>query len=114
MDKIILTTQTELRDLIYEVLKDYFKENKIEQETESSDSMNMEAAIIFLRENGFPTSKATMYRYTSTGKIPFGRYGNKLVFSKKTLIQWAQQRTTKFGENNTSEEFIIANKRLLK
>ena len=39
-----------------------------------------------LREQGYPTSKAKIYKLTSTNLIPYRKYGNRLVFSRRELL----------------------------
>lgn len=46
-----------------------------------------------LREHGYPTSKAKIYKLTSAGTIPCKVYGNKLVFSRKEILEWAENQT---------------------
>ena len=31
---------------------------------------------------------------TSLGQIPFMKYGNKLVFSRKSLVEWAHKQVS--------------------
>ena len=89
MEKIIVTTPDELRALIEDVLTSYGEKLKAgKSEKSSSEHMTLEDSMQFLKENGFPTSKAKMYRLTSQNKIPHLKYGNKLVFSKKQLMAW--------------------------
>ena len=56
------------------------------------DTLSMPNALKVLEDNGFPTSKAKLYKMTSQEQIPFMKYGNKLVFSRKALIEWAHKQ----------------------
>ncbi|MDX9930128.1 MAG: helix-turn-helix domain-containing protein [Bacteroidales bacterium] len=38
-------------------------------------------------------SKATIYKMTFTGEIPFQKFGKRLVFSRQTLSDWMNDRT---------------------
>ncbi len=98
MDKIVLTTPDELKALIYEVLEDYYRNQKIEKEQEYTDAMTVETAVTFLNQNGFPSSKNRLYRMTSEGRIPYGKHGNRLVFSKRELLLWAEKNTVRHDE----------------
>ena len=89
MDKIILMTPDELRQLIKEVLVEHLR---VEENT-LSDNLSIEDALVFLRENGFPTSKAKLYKLTAANKVPYRKYGLKLVFSRKSLLEWAESET---------------------
>lgn len=37
--------------------------------------------------------KSTIYRLTMEDKIPFQKYGKRLVFSRKDLLEWIDSRT---------------------
>ncbi|WP_418408883.1 helix-turn-helix domain-containing protein [Alistipes sp.] len=39
-----------------------------------------------------PTSKAKIYKLTSSGEIPHRKYGNKLVFSRQELLRWMEEQ----------------------
>jgi predicted DNA-binding transcriptional regulator AlpA len=43
------------------------------------------------QEHGF--SEAFVYRETSRGSMPCSRFGNRLVFSRKEVHAWVQNRT---------------------
>ena len=106
MEKIIVTTPEELRALIFEAVNSN-RENKVKQNaqaaSEVSDNLTLEGAVSFLQENGFPTSKGTLYKLTSSKEIPFRKYGIKLVFSRKALLEWAMSSTINFDEDGTSD-----------
>lgn len=91
MEKIILTTPEELREIIVEAVSG--KITGSETPKELPDSITLETAIRVLEESGYPTSKAKIYKLTSSGSMPFKKYGNKLVFSRKELLNWAEQQT---------------------
>lgn len=63
------------------------------------DTLSMPNALKVLEDYGFPTSKAKLYKMTSQEQIPFMKYGNKLVFSRKALIEWAHKQLV----SNSSE-----------
>lgn len=90
MEKIILTTPEELKALISEVVSNTLP---VISTKELPDSITLETAIQLLKEFGFPTSKAKIYKLTSSGSMPFRKYGNKLVFSRKGLLAWVEQQT---------------------
>ena len=91
MKKIIVTTPDELRLIVKEAVIGLVPQ---QEETKSeSDSVNLETALQVLTENGFPTSKGKMYKLTSEGRIPHRMYNNKLVFSRKEILDWAESQT---------------------
>lgn len=108
MDKVILVTRDELKKLIYEVLEDFFKDKDLDKKKEVSDTMSLEDTIEFLRENGYPTSKPSIYRQTSANKIPYRKYGNRLVFSRKELMNWVKMNTVKVNPFGIHDESLEA------
>lgn len=40
-------------------------------------------------------SKAQLYKETMNGTIPHEKYGKRLVFSRKALVEWIDSRTVK-------------------
>ena len=79
MAGIIVATEEQIEELL----------DTIEREVET---LNLSSALKVLDEHGFPTSKAKLYKMTSLGQIPFMKYGNKLVFSRKSLVEWAHEQ----------------------
>lgn len=90
MSQIIVTTPDELKAIITEVVSSAMPVASSPKEL--PDSITLETAVKVLDEFGFPTSKAKIYKLTSTGNMPFRKYGNKLVFSRKELLYWAEQQ----------------------
>ena len=99
MERVILTTPEELRSLIAEAINLSRKTDSKQDTTELPDTLSIEGAVSFLRENGFPTSKGKLYKLTSAKAIPFRKYGIKLVFSRKALLEWAMSSTIDFDDN---------------
>ena len=76
-------------------------------------NLDLDSAIAFMSEKGYPTSKSSMYKRTSMGQIPFSRFGSKLVFDRDDLMQWCKDNTNVI---NVENELVInlaaaANKR---
>lgn len=97
MTNIILTTSEELRAIISEEVSKAFP--MVSTPKELPDTITLDTAIQVLEEYGYPTSKAKIYKLTSTGSMPFRKYGNKLVFSRKELILWADSQTKSHQEH---------------
>jgi len=91
MEKIIITTPEELRLLVKEAIHGLLPE-QAEVKSES-DTINLSDTLTFLNESGYPTSKGKMYKLTSEGKIPHRVYNNKLIFSRKEVLAWAESQT---------------------
>lgn len=90
MKEIILTTPDELRMLIENAVKTSIRPLK---QVELPDTITITAALELLRENGYPTSKGKIYKLTSANLLPHRKYGNKLVFSRRDLLSWAESQT---------------------
>lgn len=58
------------------------------QKEPEKDVMLMDEAIEFLKGNGRPASKNTIYKESSLGWIPCERVGKRLVFSRERLSSW--------------------------
>ena len=86
MSNIILTTPDELRAIVSEAISGAFP--KPSSHPSQIDTITLSDALELLKEHGYPTSKAKIYKLTSAGDIPCKTYGNKLVFSRKELLLW--------------------------
>ena len=91
MGNIILTTPDELRAIVSEALSGMIP--KAASTNSQIDTITLNDVLELLREHGYPTSKAKIYKLTSAGTIPCKVYGNKLVFSRKEILEWAENQT---------------------
>lgn len=105
MEKIILITPDELRQLIEEVVSNAL--DKISKPVDLPEHMSLDDAVVFLTENGFQTSKALVYKLTSKNRMPYSKWGNKLVFSRKELLEWALKHLVKVTCNDGPIKHII-------
>ena len=88
----------QIQEAVFNAVSKFFSGNQ--QAISSSDlpdTLSMPNALKVLEDNGFPTSKAKLYKMTSQEQIPFMKYGNKLVFSRKALIEWAHKQLVSEG-----------------
>ena len=67
------------------------------------DRIGIDEALQFLNENGYRITKASLYKETYAKTIPFEKLGKHLVFSRKCLNQWIEDKTKKI---NTDEVAI--------
>jgi hypothetical protein len=98
MSTIIVTTPEELRAIVNEAIAEFLP--KIQFKESSTESLTLNSAIDLLKVNGYPTSKAKIYKLTSSEEMPHLKYGNKLVFSRKELLQWAVSQTKRVGNHS--------------
>lgn len=85
MMQIVVTSAEELKAIIRDVLSEQTEPTATGVQ---SDNINLNRAIQLLNELGYPTSKAKIYKLTSTGAMPCRKYGNKLIFSREELLKW--------------------------
>lgn len=111
MSKINVTIEDYLQSLIENaVSRALSKENK-PTVVELPDNLTLSGATDFLKEQGFPTSKAKVYKLTSAEKIPHRKYGNKLVFSRKELLQWIESQTVRVSNEDSVLELARSARR---
>lgn len=89
MSDIILDYE-DLRKAIKEVLSECLPLSPLKEEP---DTLSLKSALEMLKEHGYDVSRAQMYKMTSGKEIPHKIFGNKLVFSRKELLNWASERT---------------------
>lgn len=100
MKEIIIVSPEELATLVEKSVSSALESRKPHKA--EPDPMDLNNAVRFLREQGYPTSKAKIYKLTSSGHIPFRKYGNRLVFSRKELLAWAESQTVNPGDHSES------------
>lgn len=100
MKEIIIVTPEELAALVEKSVSSALESSKPLKA--DPDPVDLNNAVRFLSEHGYPTSKAKIYKLTSSGHIPFRKYGNRLVFSRKELLAWAERQTVASSDHNES------------
>lgn len=100
MTQVIVTSPDELKAIISEVFSTLVP--TVRTAKEQPDNISLNTAVSVLAELGFPTSKAKIYKLTSTGAMPYRKYGNKLLFSRLELLEWANNQTRRI--NHTIEQ----------
>lgn len=88
-DPLALISYQELKCIIHEEIEAF--RSALEAKP-VHDTISLADAIKLLDEYGMPTSKAKIYKLTSAGEIPYRKYGNKLVFSRKQLHEWMEEQ----------------------
>lgn len=105
MANIIVATEEQIQETVFNAVSKFFSGNQlVAPSSDLPDTLSMPNALKVLEDNGFPTSKAKLYKMTSQEQIPFMKYGNKLVFSRKALIEWAHKQLV----SNNSEDYASA------
>lgn len=84
MDKIIITTPSELETLITDSVRKAFSEQNNNSQIESTTKLlSVEQACAYLN-----LAKQTLYGFTSKQEIPFLKKGKKLYFKQTELEAW--------------------------
>lgn len=71
------------------------------------DNISLDEAVDFLQEIGCPVSKKTLYKLTSTSRIPYKKFCGKLIFSRKELQLWAQQQIVEITDTSEAAATLI-------
>lgn len=108
MANIIVATEEQIQEAVFNAVSKFFSGNQQTMfSSDLPDTLSMPNALKVLEDNGFPTSKAKLYKMTSQEQIPFMKYGNKLVFSRKALIEWAHQELVSSSHENCDSAISI-------
>ena len=99
MNNIIVAEEEKLRAIVHDEVSKLFQA-KQEPKTEI-DTMTLSDALGLLAEYGYILSKAKLYKLTASGNIPCRKFGQKLVFSRKDILGWAENQTR--PKNNHAE-----------
>ena len=66
--------------------------NKEKHPKEYPKHMDINDAVAFLNEQGYKMTRSTLYKLTSTRKIPHSKFLGKLVFETKELLTWCEHQ----------------------
>ena len=113
MNQIIVTTPEELRAIVSETVS-LTLAGLTHTQKELPDNLTPDAAIEALEQHGFLISKARLYKLTAKGEVPFRKYGNKLLFSRKELLSWADNLARRVNDKGDAALTIAksANRKL--
>ena len=112
MNQIILTTPEELRAIVSESVSQTLA--GLTQPKNEPDNLTPDAAVGVLEQHGFLISKARLYKLTAKGDVPFRKYGNKLLFSRRELLSWAESLARRVNDKGEAALAIArsANRKL--
>ena len=110
MNQIILTTPEELRAIVSESVS----QTLAGLPKDEPDNLTPDAAVGVLEQHGFLISKARLYKLTAKGNVPFRKYGNKLLFSRRELLVWAESLARRVNDKGETALAIArsANRKL--
>lgn len=107
MSEVIVMTPEQLENAILGALEK-FQATRQATKQELPGNMSLMQAVQFLTDNGYPTAKSQIYKFTAAGLIPHRRYGSRLVFNRAELLRWAEGRTKQKKENTISNEAVLS------
>lgn len=59
-------------------------------------------------------SKSKLYKLTSSNGIAFKRYGNRLIFSRKELLEWVEEQTVEKSSDDATSLLAASARRKMK
>lgn len=88
MDKIILTTPTELKEIISQAVLDAINSSEVTTHSQPQPQSN-EDQLLRISQLAvlLSVSKQTIHNWKKQGLIPFHRISNKVFFKKSEVLQ---------------------------
>ncbi|NDV84548.1 helix-turn-helix domain-containing protein [Bacteroides sp. 51] len=109
MADMILTSKDELMEIVREAISQAMAHP--EKSKPIVDTLNMEGVLELLAENGYQTSKAQIYKFTSQKLMPFMKIGNKLLFSRKEVLGWMKDASIRGKTRDDALKVIQASQK---
>ena len=110
MEKVIITTPEQLRELFRQELKIFAEELPPSQLIIEDRWLDIDELIEYLP--GKP-AKATLYGYVSKGEIPSHKSGKRLVFLKSEIDKWLKSKRRKTAEEikEEAEKYLLGKRK---
>ena len=111
MNQIILTTPEELRAIVSESVSQTLAGLTLPKD--EPDNLTPDAAVGYSNST-VPDFEARLYKLTAKGDVPFRKYGNKLLFSRRELLVWAESLARRVNDKGEAALAIArsANRKL--
>lgn len=91
MNEIIVIPIHQVKDMIQSAVKECMTEMmSLTNPHSDADSVDIDGAVEYLNANGYKIKKSQVYKLTSSGSMPFYKFGTKLHFRIAELADWAQ------------------------
>lgn len=91
MNEIIVIPIHQVKDMIQSAVKECMTEMmSLTKPHNDADSVDIDGAVEYLNANGYKIKKSQVYKLTSSGSMPFYKFGTKLHFRIAELTDWAQ------------------------
>ena len=111
MNQIILTTPEELRAIVSESVSQTLAGLTCRRTNRQPHAGCGGGGT---RTARFPDFKGPPYKLTAKGDVPFRKYGNKLLFSRRELLVWAESLARRVNDKGEAALAIAksANRKL--
>lgn len=107
MENLVVLKRGDLEALLKRVVENVDVEIP---EPVKKTSMNIDEAVNYINESGYPISKSTIYKHTMGGTIPFQKFGvRRIVFRPEDLDRWINDRLSE--KNNDVVKKVAASAR---
>jgi hypothetical protein len=93
MEPLVLTTREQLKELISEVFAEMLP--KLSPQPAQKELLPLEEAVAYMKSRGYLTTKASLYGYVSSKRIPFRKVNGKLIFERTSIDGWVSKELSK-------------------
>jgi excisionase family DNA binding protein len=104
-DKLPSAVSAILREV--EEIKKMLINNKPRSET-NIKRLSIDEAQAFFIEQGFQISKSKLYKLTSEGKIPYDKFGVRVLFRQEKLMNWIENEMNLSIKSESKHAMILA------
>lgn len=104
-DKLPSAVSAILREV--EEIKKMLISNKPRSET-NIKRLSINEAQAFFIEQGFQISKSKLYKLTSEGKIPYDKFGVRVLFRQEKLMNWIENEMNLSIKSESKHAMILA------
>lgn len=94
---VVSLSVEEFSQLIHDEVNKVVSNILTPKKPELPDRLQINEAVKYLNEIGFPVSKSYLQKRCALGAIPYEKCGKKCVFLKKDLRQFADNNSVKLG-----------------
>jgi hypothetical protein len=101
MVDLIITTKDQLMEIVCEAVSQALSQS--EKRKPEVETLNMDGVLELLAKHGYQASKAQIYKFTSLKLIPYMKLGNKLLFSRKEILEWLKNTSIR---NKTRDDAL--------
>lgn len=107
---VIVTTPEQLQSMICNAVESILPKlaEYRPKEPVKSDALTLEEAAAYLKEQGLPITKSTLYNLSFKDDIPYRKVGRRLVFSRRELAEWIDSITVRPEDSRSRAALRLA------